>query len=384
MKTKTGTLWAFFKSVILTLPMMFLTLLMLTRGSLPSDPAQGIALLGTFLFLNTIFFLMVFTGKTDRYRAVLFVAYSVAFVISFTSHLIDVRGSMAISQANRIEGDVPFCHIAIPMTILPAALTKTIIFPGTIVGSYASVASMFVLWIGMSLALGRGFCSWFCFFGGIEEGFSRVLKKPILRNITTRWTYLPYAVLLVVVLLAAATLSPTYCAWLCPFKAVTEFAAITSFKTLVQTAIFVSLFLGLVVILPILTKKRTQCTLLCPLGALQSITNKANPFQVRVKAEACKGCMTCTRVCPTLSINRESIAKGGTRTSCTKCGKCVDACPEKALFYHVKGTCLSNRIGRYRLLFIYPAFLVLAIMSGRYLEGAIAKAVTLIMGLGVR
>ena len=60
-----------------------------------------------------------------------------------------------------------------------------------------------------------------------------------------------------IVLLSAATLEPVYCMWLCPFKAVTEYPAVRSFETAGQMGIFITLFLGLVVVLPLLTKKRT-------------------------------------------------------------------------------------------------------------------------------
>jgi len=366
-----------FKTVLLCLPMMFLTFMMLTQGSIPTDGERLFALIATFLFFNILFFLMVRTGKTDRFRSILFITLAVCFVFSFISNLIAVRGSMALSRATMIEGGAPFCHLVIPMTIIPAALTKTIIFPGKILGRY-SIAGMFVLWIGVSLALGRGLCSWFCFFGGLEDGFSRILKKPIIKNINKKWTYLPYAVLLGIVLMSALTLSPTYCKWLCPFKTVTEYVEITSVKVLIQTIIFVSLFIGLVVVLPILTKRRTQCGLFCPLGALQSVTNKTNVFEIRLDQDKCIKCNKCIKACPTFSIDEESLGRGRVKTSCTKCGKCVDACPQQALFYHVKGTSLVSKLDRYRLLFLYPAFLVLAIISSRFVQDAIVKTINLI------
>jgi len=212
----------------------------------------------------------------------------------------------------------------------------------------------------------------------LEDGFSRILKKPIIKNINKKWTYLPYAVLLGIVLMSALTLSPTYCQWLCPFKTVTEYVEITSVKVLIQTIIFVSLFIGLVVVLPILTKRRTQCGLFCPLGALQSVTNKTNVFEIRLDQDKCVQCNKCIRVCPTFSIDEESLGRGRVKTSCTKCGKCVDACPQQALFYHVKGTPLVSKLDRYRLLFLYPAFLVLAIISSRFVQDTIVKTINLI------
>ena len=95
---------------------------------------------------------------------------------------------------------------------------------------------------GASLALGRGFCAWGCFFGGIEEGFSSFRRKPLIRRIASRWTLLPWAVLALVVVGSAISLAPFYCEWLCPFKTVTEFPAVTSLRTAVQFGIFISLF----------------------------------------------------------------------------------------------------------------------------------------------
>ena len=367
------------KTFLLCLPMIIITLMMLSRGKLPTEPSRLFAFVVTFVFINGILFLMIRTGKTDCLRSILFVTYAVCFVISFISHLIEARGSMAVSQANMIEGLTPFCHIVIPMTIIPAALTKTIIFPGTIIGGFASIASMFALWIGATLALGRGFCGWVCFFGGLDEGFSRIFKKARIKNINLKLTYLPYAVLLLVVLAAALTLSPVYCEWLCPFKTVTEFAEITSIKILIQTIIFVSLFIVLVMVLPALTKRRTQCSLFCPFGAFQSLTNKINVFDVRVDPDKCIKCKKCISTCPTFSINEETIARGKTGMTCMKCGKCIDACAQKALFYHIKGTPLTNgKLEIYRRLFLYPAFLFLATMSGGYVQDALVKTIKLI------
>ena len=82
------------------------------------------------------------TGKTDRYRAIFFITMSVLFVVSFLAHFQEERGSMALTAGEAIKGRTPFCHIVIPQTAIPAALSRTIVFPGTILGSYASIASM--------------------------------------------------------------------------------------------------------------------------------------------------------------------------------------------------------------------------------------------------
>ena len=363
------------KTMLWFFPFLLFSIIMFLGGrALPQDPLRLIPLLFTVVLVNLLFFLMMRTGRTDRYRAVYFILMAVCFVISFLSHFQEARGSMSVNEAEMIKGRTPFCHMVIPQTFITSALTQTIIFPGSMLGPY-SIASMLVLWLGASLALGRGFCAWGCFFGGLEDGFSRFRKKALIQKIGEKWTYLPYAVLMVVMLASTAALSPFYCTWLCPFKAVTEYAPVTSFTIFFQTVLFLSLFLGLVVVLPILTKKRTQCGLFCPMGAFQSFTNKINPFEVRIDQSRCQDCGKCLQVCPTFSLDQSHAAAGRTRFSCVKCGKCMDECPQGAISYHVKGTIASTpaQANWARMLFIYPAFLFLAVFGGGMIQDGLYR-----------
>ena len=126
--------------------------------------------------------------------------------------------------------------------------------------------------------------------------------------------------------------------WLCPFKAVTEFPAVRNVETAIQMGIFVALFVGLVVVLPYLTKKRTQCGFFCPFGAFQSLFNKINLFEIRFDREKCVDCTLCQTSCPTVALSKESIREGKTLLNCMKCGACVDACKKDAAVWHLKGT----------------------------------------------
>jgi len=345
------------KKTLLFIPMFLLLALFLFGAGFPADPLKRVSLVLTFVFLNLLFWMMLDTDSTYRYRKMLFVSVAFLFAFSFIPGLIEVRGSMLVKSADMLAGAVPFCHIVIPMVIVPALFTKTIIFPGSILTGFASIASMIVIWAGASLALGRGWCSWICFYGGFDEGFSSISGKPVIKKIDRKWTYLPYAMLLGVVLISSITLSAVYCPWICPFKAVSEFHVIDSMERLIQAIIFISLFIALVIVLPILTKRRTQCSFLCPFSAFQSFTNWLNVFDIRIDTEKCVHCHRCVKECPTFSIDEESVKKGVTRLSCTKCGKCVDICPKKAASFHVKGTDVGQKPGLARLLFLFPAFL---------------------------
>jgi ferredoxin-type protein NapH len=373
---KTGII----KSFLLCLPVIFLSYFLLGQGKagFHGDTLRAIAFTAGYLSINILFFLMIRSGQTYKYRKIFFVVYALLFIITFMTNIIEVRGSILLNQGNIISGETPFCHIVIPMTIIPAALTKTIIFPGSILKGWASIATMFIIWIGATIAFGRAWCSWACFYGGLDEGFSCLCRKPRIK-ISKKWLILPFAVLVAVVLLSAATLSPVYCEWLCPFKAVTEFDAIVSVKTLVAAVLFYSLFVILVVVLPILSGKRTQCALFCPFGAMQSFTNKINIFEVRIDTAKCIGCKKCIRECPTYSIDEESLAKGKTTITCTKCARCIDLCPAHAVSYHIKGTPIGIRKDAARTLFLYAVYLfALTIAGGAVITGIyrILKLVT--------
>lgn len=369
----------FLKALLLSLPMLLISFMLLSQGQLPRDPLLLISTVVTWLSLNICFFLMLYTGKTHQYRSALFIIIAFCFIISFMANLIEIRGSLALTQSDVIQSKAPFCHMVIPMTIIPAVFTRTIIFPGSILEGFAAISVMLVLWLGASLSYGRAWCSWTCFFGGLDEFFSRLSSKARIKNIDRRWTYFPYALLLVIVLLSAATLSPTYCEWLCPFKSVTEFEEVTSFKTLVQTIIFVSIFLGAVIILPILTRRRIQCGLFCPFGAFQSFTNKINVYEMRIDREKCRGCRLCLEACPTFSLDETCLEKGEPRLSCTRCGKCVDLCPSKAISFHIKCIPDGPDTGKTaRVFFLFPAFIFLTAIGGGSVVGALWRILKLI------
>lgn len=366
----------FLLSLLITLPMWIATLVIITHLNF-SNTCSSIAKLCVYFLVNVLFFLAVYTGKTDKYRAILFITASVCFSFSFVTTLYSLRGDFMVLTNEQIAScNVPFCHFVIPQTFITALLNKEFIFPGSFDGFLYTIPAMIIIWIAITLALGRGWCSWACFYGGWEEGFSRMRRKPVIKKISSKLLMLPFAVLLTIALISAATLSPQYCWWLCPFKAVTEFPEITSIVRVIQTVIFVVIFVGLVVILPILTGKRTQCSFLCPFGAMQSFTNRISPFEIRIDREKCVKCMKCIKDCSFYAIDESSISTGKTRMNCTKCGRCVDNCPQKAIHYHIKGTKMNVGGGFARIIFIYTAFIIIAAFGGGFIADAIYKVLT--------
>lgn len=363
------------RAVLLSLPMGLLSLVMITRLDF-SDPDLNLAKFLVYILVNSLFFLMIYTGKVDRYRSILFVIATITFSVSFIWDLYLLRGKfMVLTDEDIASCVVPFCHIGIPQTLVTAIFKQEFSFPGAFSGFRYTIPIMFTLWLTVTLVLGRGWCSWVCFYGGWEDGCSRILKKPAFKVAPGKLLILPFAVLLAVALLSAATLSPQYCWWLCPFKSVSEFPEPSSLVRIIQILIMVFLFTGLVIVLPLLTKRRMQCALLCPFGAMQSLTNKISPFELRIDRGKCINCGQCIRDCPVFALDKRALEKGTPAFTCLKCGKCLDHCPQNAIHYHIKGTKVNLNKGFAQGIFLYVASIFLAAIGGGFMIDALYKII---------
>ena len=314
----------------------------LVAGKAGAGLAGGLAWAG---FCVAIFAAIALGGKLGPARRAFFFAAALCFIPSFIAHLIEARGHMAVTAAEVSASQVPFCHIAITTTLLPAIILRTLDFPAQLSGARAAFYPMLAYWLLSLLTLGRGWCSWVCFYGGLEDGLSALPRRarvdisgagPGLRRINK-------AVLAFVALASLGSLVPVYCDWLCPFKLITEYSEPSGARSYLALIVFIGLFLALVVALPLLTKKRTQCAALCPFGAMQSLLDRISPFRVAVDVSACVSCGACEKACPMLALNPSSRAKGRAESSCVKCGNCFSSCPRRAIGYSLRGKFRASR-----------------------------------------
>ena len=365
------------KSIASTLPMILVSwLLLLSR--IPDNTPLFISNIIIFFIMNILFFLMIYTGKTYKYRAIIFISAALLFPIGFIYNNIIERGSMLVSLSTIYECKVPFCHIVTPMLLIPVVVLKEIPFPGAIVSSSNSIASMLVILFSAVIVIGRGWCSWGCFYGGWDEFFSNLRKKPVYYLTNVFWKYLPWAVMIFVILMASYTLTPVYCSWLCPFKPVTEFKGISTLTDIIQAVIFFSMFFIFIIILPLLTKKRAQCSCFCPLGpTIISFLNRFNLYDVTINKTICVNCKKCIKICPLMAIDDESLKKGKTLFNCAKCSKCIDECPKKAISFHIKGTKIDVNQSAQRLLYLYSSWTLMTALLG----GILSSSITVILKL---
>ena len=206
-----------------------------------------------------------------------------------------------------------------------------------------------------------------------------------------------------IVLASLCQMACAYCEWFCPFKLVTEYSPVNSIPSLVAAIFFVGLFVGLVIVLPILTKKRTQCSALCPFGAFASLTDRFSAFRMKIDTEKCVGCMKCAAACPFSAIDIKTIQekKGRPEITCAKCGECVAVCPQGAIRYDFKfnagrscaASCSNNAAPKSAFgravqellnpaqLFRFAAFSFATIMSSGFMTKSLNLVFNLIGGI---
>lgn len=363
------------RSILATLPMFLIIFIFSTQGNLAFESAaDALAWAISTAFFTLIFFLMLYKGKTDKYRAIAFGASALLFVVGFMANLIEIRGSINYDTNTIYNCDIPFCHIVTTMVIIPAAIKQTIIFSGNLNEGFASIASMLVIVIAAAVLMGRAFCSWGCFYGGWDDMTSRIGKRPIIKKINSSFKYFSFAMLILMALWSAESLVPQYCNWLCPFKAVTEGEKIVDSETLIKNIIFYTMFIALVIVLPLLTKKRIQCATFCPMGALLSLFNKINIFEISLDKEKCIKCNKCISKCQLMAMNSDHKPS----ITCAKCARCIDNCPSEALNYRIKGTSAKVSASTARVIFLYLAYSFMVIFLGSCARGGLETIFKLI------
>ncbi len=358
--------------------------------------AKGLSIIAswiTTIYLTLCYFMLQYTEKISYWRKFLFIAGAFCFFPSFIALLVETRGGMVIYYEDIFLNKTPFCHIVFPMVILPYLLEKVLIFPARLTGHFASFYAMLVIILISTLTIGKGWCSWVCFYGGWDESFSLICKKPIfkLKDKLIKIRFFNFVILFVVILGSLATFSVIFCQWLCPWKLITEYNEIKNASTFFAFIISVLIFAGIVITLSLLTKKRFHCMSFCPFGALASIFDKISVLKVKIDDDKCIGCVKCVEVCPIMSIDEESIKEKKAKIyfTCTKCGSCIDICPQKAISYAFSFTTKKNDLNKnifYKIfnkkelntnLVIFSGWLLGSIIMGGFMVGTLTRILNL-------
>ena len=280
--------------------------------------------------ISFIHFLMNKTSKVSFYRTIFFVSLTIAFLLEM--HVFFKKETSFL----------PYCHIGMAGNMLHVFYNEFLSVSNFTFAKYGAL-SIGILWLFVVLINGGGFCSYVCFFGGVDDSLSRILKKPLIKiPPSVRIREFQFASLIFFIFISFLYSQPVFCQWVCPLKLSDSIINPNSRTFIFQTAIFISVGLIFLIILPFLTKKRCFCSMICPFGALPPLVNKIIPYKITVDHSSCINCGKCMDVCPSFAIDRKDKGIKITRF-CTLCMRCVNACPTKSIqptLYNKKKTAL--------------------------------------------
>lgn len=295
------------------------------------------------------------TGRVSKWRSIFFIILAWAFVLEFKANLAGLSGSAWITSDVQ---EVPYCHIAIVSTLLNHLYNQSIALLSGDYLKWSPLAAGVLFWLMATLAIGPGWCSWACFYGGLDTTFSKVRKKPVFKwfHVPLRLRDLSLGIFITVLLLSLAYLQPVYCLWICPLKISTGFLDPDTAIRQIQLTVFAAAGILFIIILPLLINKRTFCTFLCPFGAWQYLIGRTNLFRVTINPARCTLCQQCLEACPIYAIDAKGVKEHKISDYCNRCGDCFDACPTGAINYSVMGKMSDTQVPR--VLFLLAAWLV--------------------------
>ena len=225
----------------------------------------------------------------------------------------------------------PFAAFGCPIGILQNA--HTLITGGQIGALLFTVGSLGVY----GVIFGRAFCGWACPFGTLHDILSPKKRRKEVK--TRNYWYVKYGMLLLALVLAWFTLHTIFCQF-CPSGSL--FGAIpyrlreyVLFSEIIEfeRPFYIHMFTLALTIISALLISRFWCRYLCPLGAIAGAFNKVSLTAIDWDETKCKKCKVCLDACVMGITEMDEV---GSSTDCILCGRCVEACPEKALRFTIR------------------------------------------------
>ncbi|WP_372798919.1 4Fe-4S binding protein [Pontiella sp.] len=190
---------------------------------------------------------------------------------------------------------------------------------------------LFLVILLTALLLKRGFCSWVCPIGLLNE-FMNGAQKLLFRQplVVRRWfdyllrsiKYLLLGFFCWIILLkmpGSALKAFIYS----PYNEIADLKMLVFFLDPSTTTIVVLSVLTLLALLI----RNAWCRYLCPYGALLGMTSWLSPWKIRRNADSCIDCKKCTKACPaSIPVHRAGTVRSD---ECHACLQCVAACPVK-------------------------------------------------------
>ncbi len=245
------------------------------------------------------------------------------FVLSF---ILDIQMLEGALTGSRFVG----FHLA----DLNASLQVMLAFKQVLINLLIGTITVFIMWWFLG---GRTFCSWVCPYHILAEWVEilhlKLYKKGIAKNLkfdrkTRTWLWIIFAILAFVSSYTVyETISPT---------------GIIS-RALIYGPGLALIWVGFILLFEIFFSRRAWCRYACPIGLTYGLVGSTSPLKVQYHLETCYHDGECRKVCLVPHVLEVTKAKRANEpivdigADCTRCGRCVEVCPNDSLKFKFKG-----------------------------------------------
>ena len=264
--------------------------------------------------------------RTEAIRPFRWMVLILVNLLFVGSYYLDIQLLEGALTASRFAG--------FHMADLNSALQVMLAFKHVVINLVIGTVTVFILWW---LLGGRTFCSWVCPYHLLAE-WAEILhlkleKKgwvkdhPMDRRARS-WFWLVFVILAFVTgYTVYETISPT---------------GILS-RALIYGPGIALIWVLTLLLFEIFWSRRAWCRYGCPIGLTYGLVGGISPFKINYNLANCYHEGECKKVCLVPHV-LDTVIKGRAThinvdigADCTRCGRCVDACPTESLTFKFKG-----------------------------------------------
>lgn len=261
--------------------------------------------------------------KWRNLRWVSIIVINALFIISFAWDVQLVEGALT---ASRFLG----FHMADPNAALQVMLAFKEVMLNLVIGT---VTVVLIWWV----VGGRAFCSWACPYHLLAEWAEAIHLFLAKRGwVKDHPFHRGMRVVLWVIFMGLAFLTGyTVFEYINPVGIVS--------RALIYGPTIALLWVAFLLSVEVFFSRRFWCRYACPMGLTYGMIGAVAPVQIKYDLEKCVHEGECRAVClvpHVLEITKMGYASDTTEyigPDCTRCGLCVDACPQQALTFKVRG-----------------------------------------------
>jgi len=207
----------------------------------------------------------------------------------------------------------------------------------------AYTLTTFVVWLAVTLAFGRIYCSTVCPLGTLQDVAARAMRTG---RGARRYRYLPPRnglryTLMVVMLLCLMLQNVIAVAMLDPYGAYAEicariFAPVAGQAQLptVMPAVPGTIYAAVLLVTLLIASARggrVACNTVCPVGTTLGLVSRYSVLHFDIDTDRCTQCGRCADVCKASCIDLRDHVVDGSR--CVTCFDCINVCPTGAIRY---------------------------------------------------